>query len=199
MRRILSFRFRLLVLTVVFCFVAGGWSCLLGQKELSMMPDRGDYVRLHILANSDSAEDQQLKLKVRDAVIAYLTPYVKNVSGAQEANEIISSHQKDIITVARKALGENGADYPVAVQMGTFEFPVREYGSLVLPAGDYQAVRILLGQAAGKNWWCVLFPPLCFVNGTETVLAPLNSLKEADKQNLSIPQVRWKIAELFNK
>lgn len=201
MRRNLSPWIKLLVLTVVFCFVAGGWSLLLCQKEkeLSMTPDRGDYVRLHILANSDSSEDQQLKLKVRDAVIAYLTPYVKNVSGAQEAKEIISSHQENIVIVARKTLGENGADYPVAVQMGTFDFPVREYGSLVLPAGDYQAVRILLGQAAGQNWWCVLFPPLCFINGANTALAPLSSPKEADKQNPSIPQVRWKIAELFNK
>ncbi|HWR43262.1 stage II sporulation protein R [Sporomusa sp.] len=192
---------KLMMLTLLFCFVAGGWSLLLYEDErgIPVTPNRGDYVRLHILANSDSTEDQQLKLKVRDAVIAYLTPYVKEVSDAQEANEIIASHQENIVMVARKILGENGANYSVAVQMGTFEFPVRSYGSLVLPAGEYQAVRILLGQAAGQNWWCVLFPPLCFIDGANTALAPLSFSKESEQQSASFPQVRWKIAELFNK
>ncbi len=201
MRRKQFSRFKIMLLTVLFCFVAGGWSLLFYQQERgTSIPNRGDYVRLHILANSDSIEDQKLKLKVRDVVVAYMTPYVKDVRDAKEAENIIASHKEDIITLAKKTLIENGADYPVAVQLGTFQFPVRSYGSLVLPAGDYQAVRILLGQAAGQNWWCVLFPPLCFIDGANTALAPLTSSKESGQQERSaVPEVRWKIAEIFNK
>ncbi len=198
MRRILPIKLLLLML-LIFCFVAGGWALLLQQDERSatVMTNRGDYVRLHILANSDSIKDQQLKLKVRDAVIAYLTPFVKDVSDAGEANTIIANHQANIIMVANAVVSENGANYPVAVQMGTFEFPVRSYGSLVLPAGEYQAVRILLGQAAGQNWWCVLFPPLCFIDGANTALAPVSEAAATEQQGNRTLQIKWKIAELF--
>ncbi|QDR80397.1 stage II sporulation protein R [Sporomusa termitida] len=190
---------KLTLLLLIFCFVAGGWSLLQQQEErgTAVMSSRGDYVRLHILANSDSIKDQRLKLKVRDAVITYLTPYVKDVSDVREANTIIANHQANIIMVAKKVVGENGANYPVAVQMGTFAFPVRSYGSLVLPAGEYQAVRILLGQAAGQNWWCVLFPPLCFIDGANTALAPVSEAKAAEQKGNPVPQIRWKLAELF--
>lgn len=200
MRRKQISRCKIMLLTVLFCFVAGGWSFLFYQQESGVsISNRGDYVRLHILANSDSIEDQQLKLKVRDAVVAYLTPYVKDVSNANEANIIIVNHKEDIVALARKTLIENGADYPVDVQMGAFEFPARSYGNLLLPAGDYQAVRILLGQASGQNWWCVLFPPLCFIDGTSTTLAPLTSAKESVPQEsrAAVPEVRWKLVELF--
>ncbi|WP_425060786.1 hypothetical protein SCACP_15350 [Sporomusa carbonis] len=194
---------KLMMLIVLFGFVAGGWIMLLYQQQsgIPVAPNRGDYVRLHILANSDSVEDQQIKLKVRDAVVAYLTPYVKDVSDAETAKNIIAGHRDDIILIARETLAANGADYPVTVQMGTFEFPVRSYGSLVLPAGDYQAVRILLGKAAGQNWWCVLFPPLCFIEGTNTALAPVSATKEgaAERSETIVPEVRWKLVELFNK
>ena len=200
MRRNLPPRVKLTVLALLFCSVVGGWSLLLEQQELGVpvIIERGGYVRLHILANSDSVQDQQLKLKVRDAIIAYLTPYVKNVSNAKEANEIIMSHQETIVAEAKKVIAANGANYAVAVQMGTFPFPVRSYGSLELPAGDYQAVRILIGQGAGQNWWCVLFPPLCFVDGANTVLTPINAAAESGEQKATV-QIRWKIAELFNK
>lgn len=199
MRKNLPVKF--MVLLLIFCFVGGGWGLLLQQEEsgTAVMSKRGDYVRLHILANSDSIEDQQLKLKVRDAVIAYLTPYVQDLSNAGEANTIIASHQDNIVMIAKAVLGENGVNYPVAVQMGTFPFPDRTYGSLVLPAGEYQAVRILIGQAAGQNWWCVLFPPLCFIDGANTALAPVSELKAAGQQGSPAPQIRWKIAEWFRQ
>lgn len=201
MRRKQFSRLKVTLLTVLFCFVAGGWSLLFYQQERGIsIPNRGDYVRLHILANSDSIEDQKVKLKVRDVVVAYMTPYVKDVRDAKDAENIIANHKEDIIMLAKKTLVENGADYPVAVQLGTFQFPVRSYGSLILPAGEYQAVRILLGQAAGQNWWCVLFPPLCFIDGANTTLAPLTSSKESAQQERTAgPEVRWKIAEIFNK
>ncbi|TWH48390.1 stage II sporulation protein R [Sporomusa sp. KB1] len=192
---------RMLIILVV-CFIAGGWSVLLYQQKhgVPVTPNSSDYVRLHILANSDSVQDQQLKLKVRDAVIAYLTPYVKDVTDAQAAKNIIANRQEELVLVAKNTLAENGVDYPVAIQIGSFEFPVRSYGSLVLPAGEYQAVRILLGEAAGQNWWCVLFPPLCFIDGTNTTLAPVTSSKEYTQQEDGDRPLKicWKLAEIFN-
>lgn len=186
-------------LAALACIVLCGWGMLLYQQARgSAIPNRGDYVRLHILANSDSVEDQRVKLKVRDAVVAYITPYVTNVGSAQEAEGIIVNLQQDIVKVAQATLVENGAHYPVAIQLGTFDFPVRSYGNLVLPAGEYHAVRLLLGEASGQNWWCVLFPPLCFIDGANTALAPLSSVRESSQELKPIPEVRWKIAEFFN-
>lgn len=203
MEKVLSFWRKRILITLAICFITGGWCLLLYQEEhgVPVTPNRGDYVRLHILANSDSIYDQQLKLKVRDAVIAYLTPYVKDVVDAQTAKNIIASQQDQIVRVAKNTLAENGADYPVAIQIGSFDFPVRSYGSLVLPAGEYQAVRILLGEAAGQNWWCVLFPPLCFIDGTNATLSPVTSSKDYTQQEdaAKTPTICWKIVEIFNK
>lgn len=200
MRKNLRWTKRIIIMAAI-CFIAGGWSLLFyhEQQGISVALQHGDYVRLHILANSDTLQDQQLKLKVRDAVVAYLTPFVKEVKDAQEANTIIASRREEIIAVAKNTLAENGAEYPVTVQMGNFEFPERSYGKLVLPAGEYQAVRILLGQAAGQNWWCVLFPPLCFIDGAGTALAPVAAVQDNTQQESNkTPEIRWKIAEIFN-
>jgi stage II sporulation protein R len=181
----------------ILLFIASGWGLLFYQEKQGtpIVSDRSNYVRLHILANSDSVQDQNVKLKVRDAVIAYLTPHVKDVTDTQEAKNIIVSHREEIMLVAQKCLAANGADYPVDIQIGNFAFPVRSYGNLVLPEGEYQAVRILLGRAAGQNWWCVLFPPLCFVEGTTALASPSIANQQAEKNNS--PEIRWRLAEIF--
>jgi stage II sporulation protein R len=189
---------RILVLLAAL-FIAGGWFFLLYQEKtgIPVSPNRSNFVRLHILANSDSVQDQTVKLKVRDAVVAYLTPYVKDAVDAQEAKNIIINRREDIVLVAKKCLAANGVDYPVDIQIGNFEFPWRSYGNLVLPEGEYQAVRILLGQAAGQNWWCVLFPPLCFIDGTnlKNPVAPYKNTQQQDDEQT--PEIRWKLAEIF--
>ncbi|MBP2635436.1 MAG: stage sporulation protein [Firmicutes bacterium] len=189
---------RMLAIAIVL-FIAGGWGLLFYQEKQGtpITSDRSNYVRLHILANSDSVQDQKVKLKVRDAVIAYLTPHVKDVADAQEAKKIIFSHQEEIVLVAQNCLADNGFDYPVDIQIGSFAFPVRSYGDLVLPAGEYQAVRILLGNAAGQNWWCVLFPPLCFIEGTNVLASPSKATQQPE--NNPPLEFRWKLAEIFLK
>lgn len=189
---------RVLAIGILF-FIVGGWGLLFYQEKQGtpLLSDRSNYVRLHILANSDSVQDQKVKLKVRDAVIAYLTPYVKDVTDVQAAKHIIFSHQAEIISVAQKCLADNGFDYPVDIQIGSFAFPVRSYGDLVLPAGEYQAVRILLGNAAGQNWWCVLFPPLCFIEGTNVLANPSKVTQQQENNNP--PEIRWRLAEIFLK
>ena len=122
--------------------------------------------RLHILANSDSQEDQAVKLKVRDAVIDALG----EMDGAQDraqAEAYITAHQAELIAVANQVLAENGFDYTASAEIGTFAFPEKTYNDVTFLAGDYRALRIRLGQAQGQNWWCVLFPPLCLVQPTQ--------------------------------
>ena len=124
-------------------------------------------VRLHVLANSDSEEDQALKLKVRDAVLAYVSPLVIDSASREEAQEIISRELDEIQRVAQRAVEENGYDYPVDVTLTLEEYPTRNYESMSFPSGEYVSLRVLIGESEGQNWWCVLFPPLCLSAATE--------------------------------
>lgn len=147
-------------------------------------------IRFHVLANSDAPQDQQLKYQVRDAVVAYLTPQMREVTTYDQAYAVIGRERETIARVARQAIVAAGADYPVAVQLGYFDFPVKNYGALVLPGGTYQALRVVIGHGEGQNWWCVLFPPLCFISGSIATPTPEGMTEEA-------PQLRWKIIEMF--
>ncbi|MDU4959729.1 MAG: stage II sporulation protein R [Sporomusaceae bacterium] len=147
---------------------------VLNQEPAVFLPGSSrDVVRLHVIANSDTQYDQMIKLKVRDAVIAYMAPKLKHASSSAEVNAMIEGNCREIEAVARKVLLLSGIGYPVEVQFGQFDFPVKSYGESVYPAGRYQAVRILLGKAEGSNWWCVLFPPLCLIDANYAVTAPL--------------------------
>ena len=119
--------------------------------------------RLHVVANSDSAEDQTIKLKVRDAVIEELYE-MEHVSSAEEAAAAAAARMDDILAAANAVLEDAGAEYRAAAEIGVFPFPDKEYDGKVYPAGDYLALRIVLGEGKGQNWWCVLFPPLCLIN-----------------------------------
>ncbi len=121
-------------------------------------------IRFHVIANSDSDRDQAMKRKVRDLVVARMTPEFKKAASLDEARRIASAHLDEIRDIARKEISNWGEDYPVKVQLGRFDFPVKTYGKLTLPAGNYEAVRVVIGKGQGANWWCVLFPPLCFVD-----------------------------------
>lgn len=117
--------------------------------------------RLHILANSDSEEDQALKLKVRDAVLKENSAVFEGCLSAEEAAAAAAEHMDEIRCTAEKVLAENGAGYGAECGVERIRFDDRLYGSLTVPAGEYLALRITLGEAEGKNWWCVMFPPLC--------------------------------------
>lgn len=180
-------------------FIILGWA-LLFQHHEQLQPvtcGSNQLIRLHVLANSDSPEDQKLKLQVRDAIIAYLAPYLENVTDVTLARQIVKDHQDDMADAARHVLAGQGADYPVAVQLGMFDFPVKSYGSLVLPAGKYEAVRILIGRAEGKNWWCVLFPPLCFIDVTHAAALPIDLVGGQTAETTENVEFRWKIGEAF--
>ncbi|MBE6112407.1 MAG: stage II sporulation protein R [Peptococcaceae bacterium] len=126
--------------------------------------DTNSLIRIHVLASSNSDTDQQLKLKVKDDVIRYLQLALKQSDSLAESRRIILSSLPQIEQTALQTLQQNGCEDTVTLQYGHFDFPVKYYGSFSLPAGNYEALRILIGEGKGRNWWCVLFPPLCFTD-----------------------------------
>ncbi len=120
--------------------------------------------RLHIIANSDTEEDQNLKLLVRDSVLEYMKQISKDVSSKEEVIELMNNNLDSFQKIAQETIKNNGYDYEVNMKIGKFNFPTKEYGDIALPAGMYDALRIEIGEAKGHNWWCVMFPTLCFVD-----------------------------------
>ncbi len=123
-------------------------------------------VRLHVVANSDTDEDQALKLKVRDAVISVITPAVKNCKTQAEAAEAINSIIPNIESAALTAIAENDFSYPVSVKLCREYYPTKSYESCAFPEGKYLSLQVLIGEHEGQNWWCCLFPPLCLSAAT---------------------------------
>lgn len=121
-------------------------------------------IRFHVIANSDSDEDQNLKLKVKDKVIDYLYPYLNSSNSLEESRKIIKDRMEEVKKIAEKVIKDNKYNYGVQVQLSRENFPDKSYGNIVLPQGNYEAFRVIIGSGQGKNWWCVMFPPLCFVD-----------------------------------
>jgi stage II sporulation protein R len=175
----------------IFIGVSLGWVMFNKTVESKAATPDG-LIRLHVLANSDSKEDQALKLKVRDKVIAYLAPLLGAAEDTRAARSIVAGQRENLIQVAKQEILANGANYAVNIQLGTFDFPVKTYGDLVLPAGKYEAVRVLIGEAQGSNWWCVLFPPLCFIDITNAT-----ATKSSQETNRQV-EFRSKLVELLS-
>lgn len=127
-------------------------------------------IRFHVIANSDSDEDQNLKLKVRDAIINYLQPKLLESESIEESESIIKKEYDELEKISKNIISENGYDYDVKVGIDYSEFPTKQYSNIVLPAGEYKALRIIIGEGKGKNWWCVMFPPLCFVDEQKGII-----------------------------
>ena len=138
--------------------------------------------RLHVLANSNSEEDQNLKLKVRDSLLNYMNGLCSNCSTKQEAISIANEHKDDFQKIAEQTIKENGYDYTAKINIDNFYFPTINYGDISLPAGYYDALRVEIGEAKGKNWWCVMFPSLCFIDVSSGVVD--DNAKENLQDNL---------------
>lgn len=124
-----------------------------------------DFLRIHIRADSNDKADQDVKYKVKSAVVDYLTPYLTGATSKQKAMEIVKSHLSDIEQVCNKVLVANGFTYTSRAKLTAEQFPDRTYGDVTLASGVYDALIIELGSGSGDNWWCVVYPPLCFVGG----------------------------------
>lgn len=151
------------------------------DKGITYTYGYGELIRFHVIANSDSKRDQDAKYHVRDALAEFLRPRLREASDFEEAKAILLKNRYRIAEIAQEALRREGLEYGVSVSIGRFMFPARAYGGVVLPAGEYEAVRVVLGEGKGANWWCVLFPPLCFVDISGR---DLDNLHEWDKPSL---------------
>ena len=146
-------------------------AALLGARLDGAQAALADQVlRLHVLANSDSAEDQALKLQVRDRVLEEAARYLEQAADRDEAEELLRAHLYELAAAGAEAVGEAGYDYPVTASLAEdCWFPTKTYTDFALPAGQYTALRVEIGAGAGQNWWCVVFPPLCLGSVSETV------------------------------
>lgn len=140
-------------------------------------------IRFHILANSDSVSDQALKMRVKESVVNYIYEKTGDFKTVDEAKNFILNNDKTIKSIATKAIADNGYDYTVSSTFGFSDFPVKTYGDVIFPKGTYTSYTIKIGNGKGHNWWCVLYPPLCFVDVSTGVL-PDNS-KEKLRDSLS--------------
>jgi stage II sporulation protein R len=145
-------------------------------------------VRLHVVANSDSTADQALKLKVRDAIIEFMKNELANSKDINETRTIIRDNLKNIEEVSNEVIKKNNSNDSVKATMGNYDFPTKTYGDIALPAGEYQALRVVIGDGVGANWWCVLFPPLCFVDATHGTIP--DSVKQELKSSLSTEEYK---------
>ncbi len=166
-------------------------------------------VRLHIIANSNSEQDQNLKYIVRDNLIEYMNSIEHNFSSKEDAIKYISAHLDKYKEIVENTISENGFEYNCSVNFGKFAFPTKSYDDITFPAGTYDAIKVQIGKADGKNWWCVLYPSLCFVNNDNTVMPDRS--KNVLKQELSEEEyklissndsdsikIKFKFVELFN-
>lgn len=124
-------------------------------------------IRLHVIANSDSETDQALKLEVRDKVLDFTTTVLQRSADMEDAQVRLREELTRIETIARREIAAQGYDYPVTAQLASAEFPLKEYDGFSLPAGEYMALRLVIGEGEGRNWWCVVYPPLCTAAATD--------------------------------
>ncbi|MCX7921160.1 MAG: stage II sporulation protein R [Clostridia bacterium] len=168
-------------------------------------------VRLHVIANSDSEPDQALKRDVRDKIIGYMKDELNQSEDIEQSKYIISKNLNKIEEIARNEIERQGKSYSVKAMLGVYPFPTKAYGDITLPAGSYQALRVVIGKGEGANWWCVLFPPLCFVDAThgtipDSVKKDLKSTLSAEEYKIittadsdeDIPvKIKFKVVEFF--
>lgn len=172
-------KYKILMGTVVFLFFLGILTNIYidTDRELSDVADK--IIRLHVVANSDSPEDQRLKLEVRDQVIKNMSGRFEGLKDIGEVKSVLSGSLEEIESIAGETIKKYGKLYDVKAAFGKAEFPTKAYGNLTLPAGTYQALNIVIGEGKGKNWWCVMFPPLCFIDVAHGVV-PEKTMKELE-------------------
>lgn len=170
----------------------------------------GKVLRFHVIANSDSDEDQALKLKVKDTLVEKLRPVLQGAEDLEETKSLVREHLQEIQNIAQDVVDTFGHGEQVRAELVRTYFPVKSYGDCTFPAGNYEALRITIGKASGRNWWCVLYPSLCFVDTVHGVVPESskeelkNVLTEEEYDSLfqwgeSEYQIGWKITDLFKK
>lgn len=149
-------------------------------------------IRLHVIANSDSEEDQELKLKVRDEIIKK-TKSLQESQSIEDSREYLQTHLNDMEETANKVIEENGKSYKAEANLGIRWIPEKTYGDMYFPAGNYEALNLTLGRGEGQNWWCVLFPPLCLIEEDEEAIKEIGISEE---QKI---EIKWKLMDILKE
>ena len=205
----------------IFCFIIilfvinlfGGCAILdneksLDLKELSYEEIADKLIRFHVIANSDSEEDQALKLKVRDRIIDKMSIKLEKAESLDQARDILNSSIEEVNIIAREVIIEEGFNYDVNTMLSNENFPDKIYGDYIFPQGTYEAYRVIIGSGEGQNWWCVMFPPLCFVDESKNIvdtkkldenIAKLEGKTEANKKDDDKVIFKFKVVEIFDK
>lgn len=155
------------------------------SKSINIEEISNKLVRFHVIANSDSIEDQKVKLRVRDAILDKLRKPLEKCDTRAESLVLLQKEKKAIEKISDQILLGNGKHYVAKAIIGDFKFPIKSYGNVTLPPGKYRALRVVLGKGDGKNWWCVMFPPLCFIDISKGVTSTQTdkTLKKALNSN----------------
>lgn len=168
-----------------------------------------EVIRFHVVANSDTTEDQLLKQHVRDEVIEFMEPIIKECHSVENTKYAIQGALPTIKQIAEDVVKEYGKSYPIYVALDKANFPTKAYGDIILPSGEYEACRIVIGEGKGENWWCVMYPPLCYLDAASGVV-PLEGKEQLEQQlsndeyNLVANQqhgkykIRFKIVDTVN-
>ncbi len=181
-----------LIVSIIVSTVSFGYEC---EKI------RNDVIRLHVIANSDSEADQRVKLKVRDALLECGKEMFSGNVDVNNAEEKLNLYKKTLIETADKVLAENGMEYKSDISLKEEYFTTRQYEEFTMPAGEYLALKVILGEGSGKNWWCVMFPPLCLPAASENkdlnVVFSENGADIVGNSNKYV--IKFKIVELFEE
>ncbi len=183
-------------------FVTG---MMVQRKNRSMQRELAEKVfRFHVLANSDSKEDQALKMQVKEAVISYMKQELPTAESAEVTKTWVQKNLSDIVRVAEQTVNDEGYQYPVTAEVTVCDFPDKTYGDITFPAGEYEALRIEIGEAKGQNWWCVLYPNLCFIDAVHAVVPKegkekLKEVLKEDTYRMVTATSRFKIGWFFLK
>lgn len=172
-----------MIITLSFLLFIYTSICAFSYAEYISTDISNSVFRLHVLANSDSKEDQDLKYKVRDSLLNYMNSICNNCSNKEEAISLVEKNKDMFKQVALDTIHNEGYNYDVNINIGNFDFPTKTYGDISLPAGSYDALRVEIGEAKGQNWWCVMFPPLCFVDVSSGIVP--DESKEILDENLT--------------
>lgn len=194
----------ILIIFLLFIYIS---ICSISYVNAVSKNIQNSVFRLHVIANSNSDADQNLKYLVRDKILEYININSTQNMSKQDVIEFANNNIDEIKKIAENTIHENGYNYTAEVNIGNFAFPTKTYGDISFPAGFYDALKVEIGKAEGKNWWCVMFPPLCFVDVTSGIV-PEES-KETLKENLSLEEynllsenseninLKFKIVEFF--
>lgn len=201
---------KLVVLIVVFLIAV----CVMSQIKFSQAKEietdntttedlqstlASKIIRFHVIADNDSDASQQLKLKVKDETLVYMKTLLTGVNNLEVTRETIQENLPEIEKFASEVVKREGYEYNVSAEFENCYFPIKEYGSLTFPAGNYEALRIKIGKAKGRNWWCVMYPNLCFVDGTYAVVSDevketLENMLTPDEYNMLLDGSKTKIS-----